>query len=559
MKLAIFLALFLCLPWASAAPSWLFWPVGGIDRVSRHDAPRPVDPLVLKGARGEVLSCQIVLSGTANQLLGCRLGVSEAIPGVRVVAHREHFLPLTASSPNSPLAPGPLPDALVPAANCVAENLLPGEKVQNQPFWVDLEISPQAQPGTHKFALNATDSTGARLIPVELTIWPISLPTKPTLASAFGLLWRRIAQIHQLPEEATHPELQAASSRYFSLLSSHWLTASEPLPPEITVDPDGSGKIRSIDLAGFRRYVATYRPTTLRLPLWDTWPFARPLDRDRKAAGNYLANLCRTFQAEGWGPLLYFECPVDEPQTPEQYQLVASWGEFLRETERQHKVTIPHLATAPTESPAGAAPLAGNVNVYAVQIGDFLTDLLRPHPTTQIRRGLGDSIWLYTSLSEFPACFHEQHGPAPLKLTENHPPVWCIDFLPMNFRILPWIAACHQISGLLYWDTLYWEKGTDPWKVPSTFRQKENAFQGDGHLIYPPSQFYPHPCPSMRLKWIRNGMQDHALITQAMAKNKTHCQSILRQVYQPPMQWRHHGSPMENARQELARLIVEHK
>lgn len=82
-----------------------------------------------------------------------------------------------------------------------------------------------------------------------------------------------------------------------------------------------------------------------------------------------------------------------------------------------------------------------------------------------------------------------------------------IDASPVRNRIFQWMAFLYNIQGELYFATDAWQK--DPWK--STYNFGGN---GEGVLFYPgaPSRIggtVPIPIASMRLKLIRDGMEDY--------------------------------------------------
>ena len=102
-------------------------------------------------------------------------------------------------------------------------------------------------------------------------------------------------------------------------------------------------------------------------------------------------------------------------------------------------------------------------------------------------------------------------------------PNYDVDGVPAANRAMEWMTFLHQQSAELYYlTTLAWEGGNDPWN--SVYYYGGN---GDGTLLYPStgyngSSFTNHVTaagggaltdpiylPSIRLKHIRDGMQDY--------------------------------------------------
>jgi hypothetical protein len=81
-------------------------------------------------------------------------------------------------------------------------------------------------------------------------------------------------------------------------------------------------------------------------------------------------------------------------------------------------------------------------------------------------------------------------------------------------RAMSWLAWREQVAGELYFDMIYAWRG-DPWRDPRAF-----AGNGDGTLLYPglPARWggsRPFPVESIRLKVIRDGLEDLEMLRLA--------------------------------------------
>ena len=146
----------------------------------------------------------------------------------------------------------------------------------------------------------------------------------------------------------------------------------------------------------------------------------------------------------------------------------------------------------------------------AVDIWVPLFSLFDPE-TAAARRALGERIWTYTALC--------QGKPTPW---------WHLDYPLFNYRIPAWMAWTYHMEGLLYWGGMsYWNAVEDPWTDPETYRPGEESsagekspvrkgpvFNGEGSLLYPGATVgLEGPVPSMRLKAIRDSIEDFEYLT----------------------------------------------
>jgi hypothetical protein len=104
----------------------------------------------------------------------------------------------------------------------------------------------------------------------------------------------------------------------------------------------------------------------------------------------------------------------------------------------------------------------------------------------------GDKVWFYNALVQ-----------------DGYSPKWQIDFQPINYRIPHgFINQSLGLTGVLYWRVDLWTQ--KPWEDVQTYEQN---YPGEGMLVYPGQQVgIKGVVPSMRLKWIREGVEDYEYI-----------------------------------------------
>ncbi len=110
-------------------------------------------------------------------------------------------------------------------------------------------------------------------------------------------------------------------------------------------------------------------------------------------------------------------------------------------------------------------------------------------------RDKGDQVWSYNALSQ-----------------DDYSPKWLIDYAPINFRIQPgFISQSLGLTGILYWRADFPPRGA--WDEVNNFGTfGEYNAPGEGMLLYTLDAATGTIAPSIRLKWIRDGIEDYEYI-----------------------------------------------
>jgi hypothetical protein len=152
----------------------------------------------------------------------------------------------------------------------------------------------------------------------------------------------------------------------------------------------------------------------------------------------------------------------------------------------------------------------------------------------------GDAVWSYNTLVQ-----------------DAYSPKWEIDFDPINFRIQPgFINQSLGLTGLLYWRIDRWS--SDPWNnVNNTGAFSSANYPGEGMLVYPGEPIgVKGVVPSMRLKWLRDGVEDYEYIQ--ILKNLGKSDLALQIAHSVGPDWTHwtrDALAVESARQQLGQAI----
>jgi len=242
----------------------------------------------------------------------------------------------------------------------------------------------------------------------------------------------------------------------------------------------------------------------------------------------------------------------DEPNNAEEYEIVRGQGALIHEAD-------PEIARMCTEQTVTSNPewgdLYGAVDIWCPLWG------LWDEPTANQRLELGERLWSYTALCQGP----------------EGTPWWQIDMDPLHFRAPFWTSWTYDITGFLYWSSVYWAYETmeGAWERPA-FRDN---YWGEGMLLYPGTPAgIAGPVTSIRLKLAREALEDYEYMAMAAAlggegrlitrmgrermemvrepDSEAQVDALVADVASSFRDWSHNAADYERARERLAQMIV---
>jgi hypothetical protein len=423
--------------------------------------------------------------------------------------------------------PGDWPDALVPAVDAVAgeaRNAFPVDVPagRHQPVWVEACAPATAAAG--RWATTLSVAAGGRTlgaVPVEVAVETVVVPPTSTLATTFGLSGRSLLFGHHGARLGDEERL-ALVHRYARLALEHRLSlhAMSLLPPRTEVR---EGRL-AVDFGAWDAEIGPYLdgtalPSGARFTAID---LRTPAELAPERRAEYWRATEAHFREKGWLDRL-FAYVMDEPK-PEQA------GELRQRLEalRTAAPGIRRLVTTPL-----AAGLAGGVDIWApnlncVVIRDRDGELCPRHVPRAAYRAheeKGDRLWWYLSCSSH-GC---GRGPFDVPALDRYFrgwPSYVVDTDAVAARVMGWLAFEEEIAGELHFDMVhaynFWDKNQarrrDPWDDQWAF-----GGNGDGTLLYPgrPDRIggTTHvPVASIRLKQIRDGLEEHELLRLLAAR-----------------------------------------
>ncbi len=521
--------------------------VDAMTRVERSGAFRGEKEVRLYAARNETEPFQVVVSAHHKPLRVLDVTVSplkgpqgKEISGA--VLYREHYVPVTKPSPLSQFSPADYPDALIPFRDPRSNRPLEGPvydavpvtvvKGENQPFWVDLRIPKEVPAGEYRGRVTVIAEGGLRAqLPIRLTVWDFTLPDVPPMGSDFGLNSDRVAEIYRLSPERDVRRFNRLVRSYYDLLLDHLLSPAflfdtRPNVDPVTGKPDFNAVYPGLGTAadGLAYYFDRKHAASYSYLFWEHSPFADPLGRDRQRMMNFLTGYVNYLKRRGWSDRAHMPYGfLDEPSSKAAYDKIRSWGRFFNEVEKRAGTPAPLMITEQPEPEDTAwGSLDGYVDIWVPEFNAVWLDEYYEKGAIRKQLAAGNRVWSYAALAYVPSEWDRAH-PFSRSLVDSHPPKWLIDYAPINYRIPTWLNALAGITGLLYWDTIWWEPDVDVWRDAGNYRHDDPndpdsrglVLNGEGFLIYPGFRDrigFEGPVPSIRLKWFREAVEDYAYI-----------------------------------------------
>jgi hypothetical protein len=510
-------------PTSSAFTTWV---APGLVRVGPTDAPGTASFIGLSGARGETIDTQVIVRGPAGGLSNVNLSASALIgPGGAIIAasnvvlYREYYTTVSGTVPqggfpssgtNPPLGSGTYAEPLIPFVDPETGAALNGSLKavpatvaanQNQPFWVDISIprgKTNSPPGSYTGTISVTSSQGNVSIPVMVTVWNFELPLKPSELSEWTL-WNPNTgnSVASLAQALMRNKVM---SRYDDSVSA--VTDMAALGMN-RVGLDGSFYIGMQCNGAFSSLPSQAQIAAAAA----TFPLGLPLDEYvadelNGCSGDYtnLKTLARNLHASGVKSIATFNA-IDPNLMDDGNGILPAIDHWVLLTAMEQWPAIPYT-------------------------------------------GKGD-LWTYTSCN----------------IGFGDAPEWLIDYPPINERIqtgfLNWMEGA---TGVLYYRADGWSSGNaigswDNLNVAACGSGSSNP--GDGVFVYPGGPVgSSEPVPGIRLKAIRDGIQDYEYVQILKSLGQgAFASSVVQPVAASWSNWSHDHNALENARTQLGQML----
>ncbi len=521
-----------------------------LEKLRPGDAVPPGRTVALATARGGCDAAQVAVRAREGiEALAARAGPLEGPGGERLPVQLYRVATVSLARPSGlDGAAGEWPDPLIPVEDPFFHEArrafpVPVPAGRLQSIWVEVCAPDRAPAGSWRGELRVED--GGRVlarVPIRAEVWPFALPTRGAFPATFGLSTRLgTAALGRPGDRQLARALAAAAVRH--RLTPHGLSADPPA---------GRCDERRCDL-DWREYDAevgpildgTLVPGAVQGGFAEVRISARVWAGPPAALAATLAAWREHFQARGWGDRLFLYT-LDEPSPKVLPELARRARAARAAGVRVFATTVPR------------PELDGLVDVYVPNLPE-----LARRPAARLRGAAGPGEpdgalpWWYASCTSH-GCAEVPEDGAGRRAFAAYTgwPGYEIDRPGAAARVMGWLAFRAGVAGELYYDMLQtW--GRDPWTDVRAF-----AGNGDGTLLYPgrPERLggtHPFPVESIRLKQIRDGLQDLELLRlAASAGQRALAGRLAAALARSPREWERDPAPYLNARRELAEAVA---
>ncbi|WP_445636748.1 hypothetical protein NSTC745_01701 [Nostoc sp. DSM 114161] len=493
------------------------WVAPSLERIKQTDPPGNKTEIDLYAARGEYEPFQIAIRAPNSGLKNVNVVVSDlsaannrVISNTNITLYREHYVRVTHSSPNKKgssnpsLGTGWYADGLIPFINPESKKDIIGAELDavpftlkagnNQPIWVDIFVPRNAAAGDYRGTFTVSSDRGAIAGKIRLKVWNFELPIEPSLNSEFTF--------YEHEDKSEMIELL----KHKLMPDAHFNPAYEP------------------------ELMKQWGLRSRSLPFWS----GANVSTCKMAPAPSIKKIKTIADKHESGLFLYARYADEIDNCSNLIEPVKEWARNF------HQAGVA-TALAMTPTPAlyddgsGTGRTAIDIWIVLPEVYDEARD--RINEVLQ----KGDKVWSYNALVQ-----------------DGYSPKWQIDFEPINYRIHPgFISQSLGLTGILYWRVDLWTK--DPWKDVQTYFQKKykHYFPGEGMLFYPGKQVgIKGVVPSMRLKWLREGVEDYEYLE--ILKNRSRQQwalSLARRVGLDWQHWTRDTTVLESTRRQLGEEI----
>ena len=492
----------------AAAP--IVWVVDGMQRVKPDTPSQAATSIELFAARGEYEPFQIIVRGPSGGLSKVNVLAQDLIgPGGQIISksditlYREHFVYLTRGSSdwggtNRPLGPGWYPEPLIPFVDPETGQDLSGAQLDAVPFQVQ----------QNKDQAIWVDLFVPRDAP------PGQYTGKFTVTSDQGQVDVDVALTVWNFELPLKPGLKSA---FLISVSDNKQSYIELLKHKLM-----PGSLR--DVRWEREFIDKYGLTMVHVGFWS--------GADMGNCSMYPAPSVSSVQAEvarHQRDLVHYSYFADEinPCT-NLWDEVKKYGRNLR-AGGAHPLLV--MAPVPELLDDGSGTGKSAADIWVLHPVQFGSEALNQ------AMAKGDAIWSYNTLVQ-----------------DSYSPKWTLDFAPINMRIQPgFISQSLGLTGLLYWRIDNWVTGRE-WDNLTKYGA---AWPGEGALVFPGKQVgLSGVCPGMRLKWLREGVEDWEYMEILKSKGrKDLALSIAKQIAPDWRNWTRSTDALYAAKKELGEEI----
>ncbi len=488
------------------------WVVPSLERVGRTSPAGKITSIQLNAARGEYESVQVVIQAPPSGLKNVNITFSDLrgpnqqlIPRQNITLYREHYVNVRQPSiigkgTNRGLGAGWYADGLIPFID---------PATQKPPMQGGLKAVPFKLPGNQNQPIWADIFVPRQSVPGNYQgTFTVTTDRGKTQGQILLNVWN--FELPLKPSLKSSFDFWTAKSKSANIeLLKHKLMPKHVAPEDQ------------------RELIEKWGLNSINLGYWSEADV-----KSCKMTSAPAVEKIRATLAQYSPSLLRYNYTADEiDQCSNLHHTIKQWARNL------HTAGASNLITMKPTPPLYNAP-GGRSAVDIWVLLPKMYDEAKANVLQVLRKG--NMVWSYNALVQ-----------------DDYSPKWQIDFKPINFRIQPgFINQSLGLTGLLYWRMDLWTK--DPWHDIQTYDFKPDYyFPGEGMLFYPGEEVgIQGVVPSMRLKWLRDGVEDYEYVQILKGLNRQDWAiKVARQAGRDWHNWTQDAQVLESTRRQIGQEI----
>ena len=376
------------------------------------------------------------------------------------------------------------PDALEPMTD---QTVLALTKDRLQPVYIEIVSNKDTPAGAYTANCEILSEDGSVLAETQIRadVWDLTLPDAPATQSAMGIFSSEFWKLMGLDETTIYghngddgsytleEEQEIIYKQYYDYLIAHHITPYE-MPYDILDERADA-------------YMSDPRVTS----------FCIPYQADDDLLRQYYEKV--TSNPE-WAAKGYFY-PIDEPNDADAYARYNEITDRLARVCPGYNMVTPFYSyetSIENDDRSSVALQRGKSSILCPETIVLNADGAREE-LNAVREENGARVWWYVCCGPQGDCnnnFIRQDA--------------------IRHRILFWQEKMENVTGFLYWNSIYCDKG-NPWETSKTWDSYDAA--GDGVVMYPGRYAgYDEPVGTLRLKNLCDGIEDYTYLTLAEEK-----------------------------------------
>ena len=522
MRILVATLVFVAAVHAESGHALRVWPVDPLVKVFRDAKPARSQRANMDAARGEYASFQVVVRAD-KPIAGLRAAVTPFVQGDESFSARlprfVGYVPVdrpTQKPASDQLRPVPA-DYPDPLLEPLSIDVAAGEA---QPIWITVKTPEDAKPGAYRATVGIVGTIDGNTVEATQSLSLHVYSATIAKTRLWVTEWWGMNSSHM----KIHPEKN--SDEYYELMRRFARNMAEHRHNVAIISPMGhatfgagaNGEL-TVDFSEFDRWVNVFVDEGVigliegghigwRAGGWISQFHVEVYQvKDGKAVSSmadpssaeadafyrwYFPKLVEHLREKGWLDQ-YVQHLGDEPiptniaSYSAMAALVRKYGPELRIIEACH-----------------TKDLVGSMDIWVPQLNYLQTDFAH----YQERQRAGDEVWFYT-------CVYPQG-----EYTNRF-----IELPLMKTRLLHWINYCYGITGYLHWGYNQWTADDPFTKTTRPHGGPPYLPAGDPWIVYPGDD---GPLDSIRYEAMRDGIDDHELLSQLAERDPKTAQRLAR-------------------------------